>query len=455
MEELVAFEQYRILAEMTELRIDAGRIFKVGDFRTARILEYCTQRTKHSVVRFFAGRCVETRGVAIGEFGAMYDPNGDKLIPVRARGSVMFAKVKDGWYYTCNRLQIWNGPQVIEAVQYALDYGKVWDMRGAYKVFLGVPGAGKTYAMMKKVAAEFAAGRTDFLVVSSTKAASIEAKEFGEKFGVPKKLLEGRVMTMDSYLINRKFPAQAVYVDEFPMVHIGKVDAIVSIARAEETSLYGDGKQIPFDTYSAEFVCKYAGLRGTVGADQVKFSGESHRSSKDVAAAWLDQYPCYYVCECCRAGEKDTTTLKFVKIKSLAEIPASADSRYHTYRQDEKEEVRPYVPTKGSFAEMKLMKNKGICTVHEDQGSTHNKVITVRSSEIFDKNASERNPSLFNKERFVLTDMTRHKSSYVYYSMCEENDLVRKRIEMSRDPIRRAMVDRKEGYGKVSVLDML
>jgi len=455
MKEFVDLEQYLAKSQLVECRIDATRIFDRGPVSDTLLAEFSTSRTRHVVLEFLSGRCVRTYGPPVGPLGAVYDVRRDAIIPTRLEGEVMYAPVANGFYYSCNRLRVWNGLDISAAVDYALDYGRVANSRKFYSVVLGVPGAGKTYGMMKRLAGMKGLERKNFLVLAVTKASVAAAQKYGREFGIPERLLDSRVMTLDRYLMHKKFSADLVCVDEFPMVHIGKVDAAVSISGAVEVRLYGDARQIPYDPFCAEFFMEYFTLGKSVTEDRVEFLPESHRLSLDACAMWLDQYPSIYPCSCCRVGEKERSTVRVERVQSMEAYRWEHDVRYHTFKQDERDELRTVLKMTGTAEDLRHRETGGLATVHEDQGSTHRRVMTVRLSTDYDKNASPRNPSLYNRERYVLTDTTRHTAEYVYVTMCAEIDLVCKRVALAGDAYRQSLVREKKGLGLVSKVDML
>lgn len=454
--EFIELEQYLAKTQLVECRVDATRIFAHGPVSDTLVKEYCTSRTRHVVLEFLSGRCVRKYGAEVDVLGALYDMKRDAIVPIRAEGEVMFAHVPDGHYYSCGRLKVWNGLDLAAAVSYALDYGVVRPMRGSYSVVLGVPGAGKTYGMMKLLAEDVKQGRAnDFLVLSITNASARAARKYGAEFGIATRLLDARVMTLDKYLLHSKFSAAVVCVDEFPMNHIAKVDAAVSISGAMDVRICGDARQIPYDPFCSEFEMKHATLAGSVDESSVVFLPETHRVAEDVCAMWLDQYPSIYPCACCGGDEKKRSTVSVERVTDVDMMRCEPGVRYHTYKQDERDELKSKLRMSGTVADLRAKTVGGLATVHEDQGSTHDHVVTVRLSTDYDKNASVRNPSLYNRERYVLTDTTRHKKSYVYKTMCAENDLVCKRVAMASDPWRLELVRKRQGMGKVSVVDML
>jgi len=248
--------------------------------------------------------------------------------------------------------------------------------------------------------------------------------------------------------------SDVVCVDEFPMVHIAKIDAVATFTAAKTVRLFGDARQIKYDPFCAEFNMKHSTLRGSVDVGKVKFEPKSHRLSEDACAMWLDVYPNIYPCDCCRPGEKSASTFVVDRVKVLP-IEVDLDARLHAFKQEEKEEVRGHFGLRESIKDLRAKKHGGLATVHEDQGSTHRSVITFRTNTVYNKHESPRNPSLYNREQYVLTDTTRHTHSYKYVTICEENDAICKRVEMSRDPERRRMVRMKQGYEIVKLIDML
>jgi hypothetical protein len=235
---------------------------------------------------------------------------------------------------------------------------------------------------------------------------------------------------------------------------VGRADAAVSLTGATDVRLYGDGEQIEYDPFCAEFDMQCNKFGRTVGKAGFVFLPETHRCSTDVCAMWLDRYPAFYPCKCCRKGERDKPTLSYEPIGGVQDVVRES-VRYHTYKRDENDELREHLGLKQSRDVLKRMRDSGLASVHMDQGSTHKRVTTVRLAADFDRNPSPKNPSLFNRVSYVLTDTTRHTEAYVYKSCSVEVDLVRKRIEVSKDPTRLALVRARKGLGTRSVVDMV
>jgi len=233
-------------------------------------------------------------------------------------------------------------------------------------------------------------------------------------------------------------------VDEAPAEHIGKVDAAVAISGARLVYVYGDGQQVEYDPYVAGYKPKYSAPGTTVPEKNYSFLAESHRCAEDTCAAWLHKYPAFYTCKCHSTDKKKRPTMSTQEISSLAQVPFVETTRYHTYKQDEKELLKEGLPFTGNMLQLRAKAEGGLSTVHEDQGSTHDSVVSVRVNPDYNKNQSKRNPSLFNKDCYVLSDTTRHTASYKYMTMCAERDGVVQAVERSKDPeLLRAVRERR------------
>lgn len=454
MEELVGLETHLIRCALNESRIDAVKLMEAG-LDEAGVLAACTTRTQHCFVEVFAGRCIRRIGAKLEGIGALYDIATDSIIPTRGKGSVIRADVPNGYYYTCNRLLVWNGPEIIAAINHVLDYGRVAHMRELFSVNVGVPGAGKTYGMVQSLAERCREEPNGVLFVSATNRSVTDAKKYAKKFGYDVSVINARFMTVDSYLMHSKCASKLVCVDEYSMLHAGKIDAVVSMAGAEEVRLFGDSRQIPFDAFCADFAVEHASVRGSVDKTRVKFSPETHRLSEKGCAPWVDEYPAIYPCECCTSDEKDRAVFKWSKISSIEDVQLESGVRYHTYKQDDKDDVRLALGMREDVRVLKDMENGGISTVHEDQGASHNRVHTVRVHADYDKAQNSRNPSLFNRVNYVLTDMTRTRGDYEYSTLSDERDEIIKRVEMANSVDRIRMVRNKEGGFSGSIIDLV
>jgi hypothetical protein len=443
-EEFLQISRLQVEAVLTEVRIDAQRIWDRG-ISEVTLSEFQTSRTKHACLEVHAGRVVKRIGAYKEVTSALYDPVTDMVWPLVERPYGLVAKVKDGWYYTNNHLKVWNHAEVSSAVQHALDVGVPRPLRALYGVTLGVPGAGKTYAAMKMLAPYLRERPEDVMYLGVTKAAVKAAVKEAVVRGVQKKVAQGRCMTVDRYLMHVKAKVKILVIDEAPAEHMGKVDAVVIISGATVVKLYGDACQVEYSPFVQGYVPECAAPGKSVPEENYDFMAESHRCNEDVCAAWLHKYPRFYPCECHRVGDKAGVSMVLKRVKNVAEIPFDKDARYHTYRQDEKEEVRQTLPFVGDMEVLRATNVGGLATVHEDQGSTHRKVVSVRPFPDYERHQSEHNPTLHNRDCYVLSDTTRHTESYVRYTACPERDGVARAIERSARPDLLLAVREKRG----------
>jgi len=272
---------------------------------------------------------------------------------------------------------------------------------------------------------------------------------------MPEKVARTHCMSVDRYLMHKKTTTDVLCVDEFVAMHVGKVDAVVAMTKAKEVRLYGDAKQIPYDPFCAEFEMKYATLRDSVDLAKVTFMAQTHRFGPKMCAIWLDQYPAIYPCKCCATADRDDMSVEMVRSRNFSDVALDKDVRYHTFDQASKEEVKSKLSMVGTMSDLRGRVVGGLATTHEDQGSTHLSVVTFRPFAEYDKNASTRNPSLYNRVNYVLSDMTRARNSYTYHTMCEEDDEVCKRVRLGDDAHRLGLVSQERGMGLVTIRDML
>lgn len=449
MEEVIEISRQQVIATLSECRIDAGKIFAMGI--TERNVRYHdTTRTTHACVEFYRGRSVTTIGALKERVSAVYSVGADSVIPVQDRNGVYVGSVPDGWYYTCSRLQVWNHAEISGAMQYALDHGVVGTRRCDYEVFLGVPGSGKTYRALEYLAPHLMERPNDVLYLGATKASVASAVKEALARGVPRKVAEARCITLDSYLCNRKSPAKILVGDEAPATHIGKFDAAVSLSGARVVKLYGDAKQVEYNPFVAGFVVAHSAPGDTIPERNYTFYGETHRCGERVCAAWLHAYPYFYPCECHVTDEKLRSSMTAEHIDNVSAVEYDPKVRYHTFKQDEKEDLRTALPFGADSTTLRARHPGGLSTVHEDQGSTHHRVVSVRLHAEYDKNSSA-NPTLYNKENYALSDTTRHTGTYRYLSVSTEEDAVVKAVKRSSDPALLAAVREKRGIADVSL----
>lgn len=450
MKEAADLGRYLPKVIFSEVRVDARRIIEGAHLSEKELADCSTTRTRHYMLKFYGGKNISSRGPGYNPkepVSAIYCMERDVIVPTRRKGFDLLADVKDGWYYSCNHLRVWNHVAIVDAVETALDYGHTGYRRDQIYVVRGVPGAGKTFNMMERALNYYKRGTWPVLILAVTNASVDAAMKYGVAFGIPENELVNHVMTLDRYLIHVKKKYATVFVDEFPMEHVGKVDAAMIISSAVEFRWCGDGEQIEYDPFCEEFGMKYGHLNDDeISAGRLKWLCESHRSGEDVCAMWLDRYPAYYPCKC-HSNVEGRSTVSVVKISTVDDVPVEKNTRYMSFTQAEKAPIHERVGFGVSVEACRKLSKGGLATVHEDQGSTHSTVSLVRLNSVYDKNGTKRNPSLYNRIPYCLTATTRHVDRFVYYTVSDEVDEVIRRIALAKDPERLQLVRSRQGFG--------
>ncbi|ABW81234.1 polyprotein [Plum bark necrosis stem pitting-associated virus] len=261
-----------------------------------------------------------------------------------------------------------------------------------------VPGAGKTYAILRKIE-----NTTEpLLVLSSTKANKIEIAS-----KVPKHLLKIiRVRTVDSALIN--FDNSPIYtncemlIDECYLPHAGQLQAIFSLYTPSKVSMYGDRHQIPFIPRTEGFVC----TRAEHNIDEDKYSEvlKSYRCPADI---------CYWMNCVAKAPEKVYSGLvtTFNKVlRSVVKIPSAVIPSHLikeanailTFTQADKEMAFKFV----AGAKLGMKQKIHVSTIHEAQGKTFENVIIYRGRQAED--------DVYRSLPHRLVGLTRHTKSLKY-----------------------------------------
>nr|AGL80609.1 polyprotein [Plum bark necrosis stem pitting-associated virus] len=261
-----------------------------------------------------------------------------------------------------------------------------------------VPGAGKTYAILKKIEST----TEPLLVLSSTRANKIEIA--GK---VPKHLLKiVRVRTVDSALIN--FDNSPIYtncemlIDECYLPHAGQLKAIFSLYTPSKVFMYGDRHQIPFIPRTEGFVC----TRAEHNIDEDKYSEvlKSYRCPADI---------CFWMNCVAKAPEKVYSGLvtTFNKVlRSVVKIPSAVIPSHLikevnailTFTQADKEMAYKFV----AGAKLGMKQKIHVSTIHEAQGKTFENVLIYRGRQAED--------DVYKSLPHRLVGLTRHTKSLRY-----------------------------------------
>nr|UCJ00639.1 polyprotein [Plum bark necrosis stem pitting-associated virus] len=261
-----------------------------------------------------------------------------------------------------------------------------------------VPGAGKTYAILRKIEST----TEPLLVLSSTRANKIEIA--GK---VPKHLLKiVRVRTVDSALIN--FDNSPIYtncemlIDECYLPHAGQLQAIFSLYTPSKVSMYGDRHQIPFIPRTEGFVC----TRAEHNIDEDKYTEvlKSYRCPADI---------CFWMNCVAKAPEKVYSGLvtTFNKVlRSVVKIPSAVIPSHMikdvnailTFTQSDKEMAYKFV----TGAKLGVKNKVHVSTIHEAQGKTFENVLIYRGRQAED--------DVYKSLPHRLVGLTRHTKSLKY-----------------------------------------
>lgn len=248
----------------------------------------------------------------------------------------------------------------------------------------GVPGCGKTHEIITTANAE-----TD-LIVTSTRAnkesmkEALNGAEWNEK-----------VKTVFGYLINPVvFGRQRILLDEIFMSHPGVLLLLAKVSGADCVRCYGDVLQIPYINRNDLIPLCHLDLSRHVSLNENR--GLSYRCPKDVVRKFAREYSEIGV----RFETKSTveSSLHWVVVRSLAEIPIELGVHYMTAMQSDKNELL----TRGF---------PGVKTITETQGQTKKKVVMIRIS-------TKTTDEIYRDPNQVLVALTRHTESFVYYTLC-------------------------------------
>jgi len=301
----------------------------------------------------------------------------------------------------------------------------------------GAFGCGKTRRIVTEIAIRVAAGeKAAYLsatvasvdrVVADLRRVGIDGSQF--------------CRTLDAYLLNRDEQYDVVYVDEAPMAHFGQMVACLAKMAVHEVFMFGDFKQIPFCSFTSdrEYATPLADLTPWVRI--ISKMVELHRTPYDVLAAWNDVYGgALRACRCCEHVRSNHSSMELVRIRDVSLVPYVTSARYVTFTHADKEKLHKVLGFTLPVDVLKVRDEGGLSTVHEDQGGTHDQVILVRATAKYDPKESLEAPAIFNRLPYVLVATTRHKKKFSYYTVSVEDDVVCRRIAISKDAKQRKIV---------------
>lgn len=277
-----------------------------------------------------------------------------------------------------------------------------------FSLIQGVPGCGKTHHIIENhtpsVPTTPKPGRPlsikvkgDLVLTASREAAADLRKRLAAKKIF---VTSAQYSTSDSYLLNRRSSGwKAMWFDEALMKHPGEIVLAAFYSKCSEVKLLGDIAQIPFICRLPMIDLKYHKLTSIAPITQEL--SVTYRCPIDVAVAISDHYPSGI-----RSANPVRKSLSCVRVHTLANVPNQPDTQYLTFKQAEMEEMR-------------LAGYKLVSTVHQFQGKSAKRVAVVRLSHKPLEN-------IYLSSNHVVTAISRHTESLVYYTPVLTDDLSRR-----------------------------
>jgi len=315
-----------------------------------------------------------------------------------------------GWVLTTDELVVYNGPEIIGAMQKAV--GLIHDY--TVRLYWGPPGCGKTYSIIHTVEAT----GTDAIMCPVRE--SIEdtrgqvVARFPE-FPGPRRY----VRTVDSYLVNfssdRRTGALKVdrlLADECFMAHAGKWYAAAALLGVSKLYAYGDDYQIPHIPR-----VQAPKLHVKLRTQEREHEWCTRRCPGTAVAAWGSVYDWKV-----RTLSTKRGTMVEVQDTKGMEIPDGCVMMC-MYQADKKDIKKLYA------TDLKKIK---IVTAHESEGKTYKHVWLHR----FDARKRNDKFSLFDQQPHVLVAMSRHTDGFLYRCPASLGDLVSQWVTRAADPRR-------------------
>ncbi|AYW01743.1 putative replicase protein [Uxmal virus] len=228
-----------------------------------------------------------------------------------------------------------------------------------------------------------------------------------------------RYRTVSSYLINTDSPRKFLnlYVDEAIMMHVAQVLAVAYYSGARTVYMYGDTAQIPAHSKVGGFALLYHAPQILFKASEIR--NKSYRIPADVAASLDSTYREVHAKYGPEVGIKTASTV--VRSMNVVKIH-SVDQMKEYYNPD----VKYLVFTHTALSELSRRGDFNPSTIAAYQGSEHPEVAIVRLS------ISAEDP-MYNDANICVTAMTRHTKKLTYYTCCEKDDLLAKKIKYAAD----------------------
>ncbi|QNS29672.1 polyprotein 1a [Fig virus B] len=277
-------------------------------------------------------------------------------------------------------------------------------------VYEAPPGGGKTYTLLEVFLAKIK--KLDIFVLTANRNSSDEIKKKVVKNADKKlfspdqvKRLQSRVMTVDSYLINKyNRKCQVLFIDECFMVHAGAILTCLEATGCKAAVFFGDSRQIHYihrNDYGNSLETMYD-LDKFI-KDSCKMPGlNSYRCPNDVCL-WLSKEYGHKIESKNKYVDPESKTMSITEIDEVGDVKYVEGVKYLTYTQSEKRDLQNALIKKHND---KLTKPPVVNTVHEVQGDTFEKVFLVRCK------YQEEGP--FSSKNHIIVALSRHTHELKY-----------------------------------------
>jgi hypothetical protein len=416
-------------AARSEAEVFASVLFMNGNPTADDVERATVPRTRHAVVAVIGGEIRSVVGSMQPEEvpSELYSLKSRKFFPIfgDVNGQRYVKECITELCYTSSLLCILNGERLSRSALQVLQHVPRSVALPRYTFVNGVPGCGKTTEIKQLMCDALAAGRAVMYLTATSASASGVLRDLQGRPG----LVEKYVRTFDSFLCG-SFTAppggiDELYCDEVPMMHAGAVYASILRIAPTRVRLYGDFKQITFQSFTAQFEVSRCSMEAQVNMERRVVT---HRFGAATCAMWLDVYGEIYPCDCC---DHQDVVPSVVRITSASQVPVERQGKLLCFTQEERSIVKRELGYAGTIVELKRRDKGGLSTVAEDQGGTHDAVVVVRTINKKNPKESVFSPSIYNRQPWVLVASTRHRQRLVYYT-ASDGDLLSSRIGLAR-----------------------
>jgi hypothetical protein len=263
------------------------------------------------------------------------------------------------------------------------------------KWIVGVPGCGKTYAILNN----HKPGKD--LILTLTKHGCTEIrKQMASKLKVKINDLKENYRTVASILVNGSSKkVETVYIDEALLMHSGTIGFIAHMTGANEIIIIGDEWQIPYIEREGVSDVLFSSPRKYCHVTSVLTC--TRRCPVDVTYALSYFYPGIYT--------KNTTTISMKMSHNTGLIADNQDTLYMTHTQKDKQ----------SLINLGLGKRNGsaIMTIHEAQGQTFDNVTLIR--------LNRKNEDIYMSTEHAIVAISRHRKSFLYLTQAGEDKVIK------------------------------